>query len=82
MLVYLCLSSHGYGHAARQAALLTELYRLKPEWRYVVTSDVDLEFLELVFSDIPAEFRKCRWDVGMVQSNAFGAIMYTFLTYI
>ncbi len=72
MLIYLCLSSHGYGHAARQAAVLTELHRLYPNVRLVVSSHVDLEFLYLVFRSVPFEHRRLRWDVGMVQTHAFG----------
>ncbi len=72
MLIYLCLSSHGYGHAARQAAVLTELHRLYPNVRLVVSSHVDLEFLNLVFRSVPFEHRRLRWDVGMVQTHAFG----------
>ena len=70
MLIYLCLSSHGYGHAARQAAVLAELHRLQPDWRLVVSSVVDMQFLSLVLQDIPVEHRRLRWDVGMVQMNA------------
>ncbi|KZR75411.1 hypothetical protein [Prochlorococcus marinus] len=70
MLIYLCLSSHGYGHAARQAAVLIELHRLQPQWRFVVSTDVDFQFLSLALQGVPFEHRKLRWDVGMVQANA------------
>ncbi|MED5469506.1 MAG: hypothetical protein VX542_04460, partial [Cyanobacteriota bacterium] len=70
MLIYLCLSSHGYGHAARQAAVLIELHRLQPQWRFVVSTDVDFQFLNLALQGVPFEHRKLRWDVGMVQANA------------
>ncbi|MEB3158562.1 MAG: hypothetical protein VKK03_03770 [Synechococcus sp.] len=70
MLVYLGLSSHGFGHAARQAAVLAALHRLHPHWRLVVSSAVDPAFLQLVFRGIPVTFRFCRWDVGMVQADA------------
>ena len=60
MLIYLCLSSHGYGHAARQAAVLAELHRLQPDWRLVVSSVVDMQFLSLVLQDIPVEHRRLR----------------------
>ena len=43
MLIYLCLSSHGFGHAARQAAILYELSLLRPDWRFVVSSVVNLK---------------------------------------
>ena len=70
MLVYLALSSHGFGHAARQAAVLSALHALHPQWRLVVSSAVDPAFLNLVFQGVPVEQRPVRWDVGMVQSDA------------
>ena len=70
MLIYICLSSHGYGHAARQAAILYEIHRLKPEWRLVISSTVDYRFLRLIFKGLPIEYRRCCWDVGICQSNA------------
>ena len=70
MLVYLGLSSHGFGHAARQAAVLQALHALQPSWRLVVSSAINPTFLQLVFQGLPVEFRSCRWDVGMVQADA------------
>ena len=70
MLVYLGLSSHGYGHASRQAAVLQALHSLQPDWRLVVSSAVDQLFLQVAFQGLPVEFRTCRWDVGMVQADA------------
>ena len=72
MLIYVCLSSHGYGHVARQAAVLIELHRLQPQWRLVVSTNVDSQFLNLVLQGVPFEHRNLRWDVGMVQANALG----------
>ena len=70
ILVYLGLSSHGFGHAARQAAVLQALHALQPRWRLVVSCAVDPGFFRLVFQGLPVEFRRCRWDVGMVQVDA------------
>ncbi len=72
MLIYSCLSSHGFGHAARHASVLAELHRLSPGSRLVVSTAVDPSFLGLVFRGLPVELRRCRWDVGMVQSDALG----------
>ncbi len=72
MLIYVCLSSHGFGHAARQATVLRALHRLQPSWRLVVSSAVSTEFLSLVCGDIPVEQRCVGWDVGMVQADALG----------
>ena len=72
MLIYVCLSSHGFGHAARQAAVLSALHRLAPTARLVLSSAVDPAFLRLVLMGLPVEQRRLRWDVGMVQSDALG----------
>ncbi len=70
MLLYLCLSSHGYGHATRQASILHEVKKLRPDWKIVVSSIVDSKFLNNILLDINVEHRRVRWDVGMVQDNA------------
>ena len=71
MLIYVCLSSHGFGHASRQAAVLTELHRLRPDYRLVVSSNISRKFLEILFKDIPVELRSFIWDIGMIQNDAF-----------
>jgi len=73
MLIYVGISSHGYGHAARQAAVLTALHQRRPDWRLVVSTAVDFRFLRLVFKGIPVEWRQLRWDVGMAQADALSA---------
>ena len=45
MLIYVCVSSHDYGHAARQAAVLIQLHRRHPDWHLVISSSVDALFL-------------------------------------
>ena len=73
MLIYLCLSSHGFGHAARQATVLSALHQLQPSWRLVVSSLVSADFLNLAFgSAVPIEHRPVGWDVGMIQADALG----------
>ncbi|AKN60469.1 hypothetical protein WB44_04325 [Synechococcus sp. WH 8020] len=72
MLIYLCLSSHGFGHAARQATVLSALHRLQPTWRLVVSSLVSADFLKLACGDVPVEQRFVGWDVGMIQADALG----------
>ena len=73
MLIYVCISSHGFGHAARQAAMLRELHALCPDWTLVISTMVDRCFLELVFRDLPVVLRPVQWDVGMLQADALGA---------
>ena len=70
MLVYACISSHGYGHASRTTAVLCELARLVPACRLVLSTAVQPAFLQLAMGDTPFELRPCRWDVGLLQSDA------------
>ena len=73
MLIYLCLSSHGFGHAARQATVLSALHQLQPTWRLVVSSLVSADFLQLACgAAVPIEHRQVGWDVGMIQADALG----------
>lgn len=70
MLVYACISSHGFGHASRCAAVLSALHRQLPHCRLVLSTAVSPSFLRLAMGDTPFEQRLCRWDVGMLQANA------------
>jgi hypothetical protein len=70
MLIYACLSSHGYGHGSRSAAVLAELAALRPHWRLVLSTGLREAFLQLAFGSVPFEHRACVWDVGVVQANA------------
>lgn len=70
MLLYACISSHGYGHASRTAAVLCELARQAPNCRLVLSTAVQPAFLKLAMGDTPFEHRTCRWDIGMLQANA------------
>ena len=72
MLIYVCLSSHGYGHASRTAAVLQELVRLRPSWTVVLSTGVSPSFLALALGEVPHRIRPCRWDVGVVQADALG----------
>lgn len=73
MLIYVCLSSHGYGHASRTASVLQELAARRPDWRLVLSTAVSADFLRLALGPIPHERRPCRWDVGVAQADALGA---------
>ena len=73
MLIYVCSSSHGFGHAARDAAVLQQLRRLRPDWKLVISSQISPGFLNLLLGDPAIEHRPCRWDVGMIQADALGS---------
>lgn len=73
MLIVACISSHGYGHGSRTAAVLSALHRLEPDWRLVVSTALPAAFLNTAFGPVPVEHRPCPWDVGMLQADALGA---------
>ncbi|MFM7361763.1 MAG: hypothetical protein ACKO6F_00110 [Cyanobium sp.] len=70
MLIYACISSHGFGHGSRSAAVLAELAALRPHWRLVLSTALPESFLHLAFGSVPFERRECRWDVGVIQADA------------
>lgn len=70
MLIYACISSHGFGHGSRTAAVLAELAALRPDWRLVLSTALPESFLQLAFGGVAFERRLQRWDVGMVQADA------------
>ena len=72
MLIYLSSSSHGYGHAARDAAVMQQLRCLRPEWTLVMSSGLSSQVLTLLLGDTSIQQRSCQWDVGMVQADALG----------
>ncbi len=82
MLVYFCISTHGYGHAARQAAVIEELYKLSPSWRFVISTAVNELFIKLVLKDIPYEYRYVQWDVGVIQKDALSVDLASTLEHL
>jgi hypothetical protein len=70
VLIYACISAHGYGHGSRTIAVLAELASLRPDWRLVVSTALPEPFLRQGFGGVPFERRRCRWDVGVVQADA------------
>jgi hypothetical protein len=72
MLIYVCLSSHGYGHGSRTTAVLSELASLRPGWRLVLSTALPDDFLALAFGTTVYERRPCSWDVGVAQADALG----------
>ena len=76
MLIYACVSGHGFGHGSRTASVLTALRLLQPDWRLVVSTSLSSDFLATALQAAvgkPIELRSCRWDVGVVQADALGA---------
>ena len=80
MLIYVCSSSHGFGHAARDAAVLQQLRRLRPDWELVLSSQAPKAFLRLLLGTATIGVRSCRWDVGTVQADALGVDVAATLT--
>jgi hypothetical protein len=80
MLIYACISSHGFGHGSRSAAVLGELAQLRPAWRLVLSTALPEPFLRMAFGGVPYERRTNSWDVGMVQADALGVDAAATLT--
>ncbi len=72
MLIYACVSGHGYGHGSRSAAILLALAARRPHWRLVLSTSLPTAFLTGAFGTVPFEHRPCTWDVGVVQADALG----------
>ena len=73
MLIYACVSAHGFGHGSRTAAVLAALHALKPDWRLVLSTTLPAAFLATALGPVPYERRPLRWDVGVIQADALGA---------
>jgi len=70
LLIYACVSGHGFGHGSRVAAVLTALHQQRPSCRLVLSTSLAPAFLRLAFGAVPMEQRACRWDVGVIQADA------------
>ncbi len=73
MLIYACISAHGFGHGSRSAAVLTALHAIRPDWRLVLSTSLPPAFLATALGPVPYEQRPLRWDVGVIQADALGA---------
>ena len=73
MLIYVCSSSHGFGHAARDVAVLQALHAHRPDWTLILSSRLDPRVLRTLIGTTPIQIRPCRWDVGMIQADALGS---------
>nr|YP_009530333.1 hypothetical protein PMNZ_059 [Paulinella micropora]AXY63022.1 hypothetical protein PMNZ_059 [Paulinella micropora] len=73
MLVYVCISAHGFGHGSRQGAILSALHKLQPHWRLVISTSLPNTFLKLAMGGVLFEKRLCNWDVGIIQPSAIEA---------
>ena len=73
MLIYACISAHGFGHGSRSGAVLSALHALRPQWRLVLSTTLPPAFLATALGPVPYEHRPVRWDVGVIQADALGA---------
>ena len=73
MLIYACISAHGFGHGSRSCAVLSALHALRPDWRLVLSTTLSPAFLATALGPVPYEHRPVRWDVGVIQADALGA---------
>ncbi|MFO7628675.1 MAG: hypothetical protein R6W06_03985, partial [Prochlorococcaceae cyanobacterium] len=80
MLIYVCISAHGFGHGARIASVLAVLAQRQSNWRFVLSTSLPDAFLAATFKSVPHTLRPCRWDVGVVQADALGVDAEATLT--
>ena len=73
MLIIACISSHGFGHGARVAAVLHAVHARRPDCRFILSTALPQEFLARSFAGLPLQHRLCRWDVGVIQADALGS---------
>jgi hypothetical protein len=73
VLIYACISAHGFGHGSRSAAVLCALHALRPHWRLVLSTALPPAFLATALGPVPYEHRPLAWDVGVIQADALGA---------
>jgi hypothetical protein len=73
VLIYACVSAHGFGHGSRTSAVLSALHALRPHWRLVLSTTLPPAFLATALGPVPFEQRHCRWDVGVIQADALGS---------
>lgn len=73
MLIVACISSHGFGHGARMAALLRELLRRRHDIELVLSTGLPAPLLQQNLGDLPWLHRPCVWDVGVRQADALGS---------
>ena len=70
MLLYACISAHGFGHGARTCAIVKHLARDHPQVRIVLSSALPPWFLDGRLQGVPHQRRRVRWDVGAIQRDA------------
>ena len=70
MLLYACISAHGFGHGARTCAIVRHLVRDHPQVRVVLSSALPSWFLDSHLQGVPHQRRWFRWDVGAIQRDA------------
>jgi len=74
MHVLYYITSHGYGHAVRSAAVCNCLGALSPDIRLTVTTDVPARFFEEELT-LPHSVRRGGFDVGCLQSDGVTVLM-------
>ncbi len=73
MLIVACISSHGFGHGARMAALLRALLHRRHDIELVLSTGLPAPLLQQNLGDLPWLHRPCVWDVGVRQADALGS---------
>jgi len=70
MLLYACVSAHGFGHGARTCAIFRSLALDHPQVELVLSSALPAWFLDGRLQGVPHRQRQVGWDVGALQQDA------------
>ncbi len=63
------ISPHGYGHAARSAAVIEALHRRAPNLLFHIYTRVPQWFFRQSLGDIPFRYHDCQTDIGLKQRS-------------
>jgi hypothetical protein len=69
MVLVFYVSSHGFGHAARDVEVINEIGRRRPDVRLVVRTAVPASFIEQSVA-VPIELQHAETDTGVVQVDS------------
>lgn len=67
--LYVAITNHGYGHATRMAAVLSEVERRCPEVLLILVTAAPRSLLESYLPGVDFIYRPRTFDVGVVQSD-------------
>ena len=66
------VSSHGFGHATRTAAIITEIHKQAPQLHFIIISGMPANFWKVSLSpSLKFTCHSMKTDIGMIQKDSF-----------